>query len=103
MAGSLVARTAVFERGKRQLDGDHLGRDLVDPVTVPHGGGIGRIELGAKVLVLAVQLVQLHGWGPPKTKTVAAAHRQGACRSARGRGHAASSDRHCVEKALRAR
>src|SRR5436190_19717266 len=99
MAGPLVARTAVFERGKRQLDGDHLGCDLVDPVTIPHGGSVGRVELGAKVLVLAVQLVQLHGWAPRKTKLC--------CRTwarrvpPRSRTcHAASSDRQRVKKAL---
>src|SRR3954453_7192931 len=80
MAGSLVARASVLERGKRQLDRDHLGRDLVDSMTVPHRGRIGGVELGAKVLVLAVQLVQLHGEAPRGAKSVVAQHRQGACR-----------------------
>src|SRR5947207_991939 len=80
MAGSFIAGTAIFERGKGQLDRDHLGGDLVDALTVPHGRRVRRVELGAKVLVLAVQLVQLHGWAPRETKNRAAGYRQGACR-----------------------
>src|SRR4051794_7988238 len=64
MTGSFVTGTAVFERGKRQLDRNHLGGDLVDALTVPHRRRVGRVELGAKVLVLAVQLVKLHGEAP---------------------------------------
>src|SRR4051812_42315540 len=64
MAGSFFTGTAVFERGKRQLDRNHLGGDLVDALTVPHRRRVGRVELGAKVLVLAVQLVKLHGEAP---------------------------------------
>src|SRR5215218_3571294 len=80
MAGSFFAGAAVFERGKRQLDRNHLGRDLVDAMAVPHRRRVGRVELGAKVLVLAVQLVQLHGWAPREASNGAAACRQGACR-----------------------
>src|SRR3954466_10553903 len=74
MGGSVVGDALVLERSKRQLDGNHLGGDAIDPVAVPHGIGIGGVELVAQVLVLAVQLLQLHGFGSSEGRDAVMQH-----------------------------